>query len=70
MSFRIVRRDTGDGGVLLFHLAADGRLVAASGIGPGASIARDFKVGGNADRPPGAPPREACNRLKSNSKDC
>ena len=40
----IVRRDSGDGGVLLFHLAADGRLIAASGIGPGASIARDFKL--------------------------
>ena len=40
----IVWRDTGGGGVLLFHLAADGRLLAASGMGSGASIGRDFKV--------------------------
>ncbi len=55
----IVRRDTGDGGVLLFHLAADGRLVAASGIGPGASIAHDFKVAEMLIARRARPPREA-----------
>ncbi|EBW2353199.1 ferredoxin reductase, partial [Salmonella enterica subsp. enterica serovar Enteritidis] len=39
-----VRRDLGDGAVILFHLAADGRLVAASGIGPGNTVARDIRL--------------------------
>ena len=39
---RVVRRDLGAGAFLLFHLADDGRLVAASGIGPGNSVARDI----------------------------
>jgi 3-phenylpropionate/trans-cinnamate dioxygenase ferredoxin reductase subunit len=39
-----VRRDLGDGGFILFHLADDGRLVAASGIGPGNSVARDIRL--------------------------
>jgi 3-phenylpropionate/trans-cinnamate dioxygenase ferredoxin reductase subunit len=39
-----VRRDLGDGAFLLFHLAADGRLVAASGIGPGNAVARDVRL--------------------------
>ena len=54
-----VRRDTGDGGVLLFHLAADGRLVAASGIGPGASIGRDFKLAEMLIARRARPPRDA-----------
>ncbi len=39
-----VRRDLGDGAFILFHLAADGRLVAASGIGPGNAVARDVRL--------------------------
>jgi 3-phenylpropionate/trans-cinnamate dioxygenase ferredoxin reductase subunit len=41
---RTVRRDVGDGAFILFHLAADGRLVAASGIGPGNAVARDIRL--------------------------
>jgi 3-phenylpropionate/trans-cinnamate dioxygenase ferredoxin reductase subunit len=37
-----VRRDLGDGAFILFHLKHDGRLVAASGIGPGNAVARDI----------------------------
>lgn len=40
----VVRRDAGDGALILFHLAADGRLVAASGIGPGNAVARDVRL--------------------------
>ncbi|MER8397876.1 FAD-dependent oxidoreductase [Mesorhizobium sp. M1348] len=40
----IVRRDLGAGAFILFHLAEDGRLVAASGIGPGNAIARDVRL--------------------------
>ncbi|MCP9228880.1 FAD-dependent oxidoreductase [Mesorhizobium sp. LMG 17147] len=40
----IVRRDVGDGAFILFHLAEDGRLVAASGIGPGNAVARDIRL--------------------------
>ncbi|QND53905.1 FAD-dependent oxidoreductase [Phyllobacterium sp. 628] len=39
-----IRRDLGDGAFILFHLAADGRLVAASGIGPGNAVARDIRL--------------------------
>ena len=39
-----VRRDLDDGAFLLFHLAQDGRLVAASGIGPGNAVARDIRL--------------------------
>ena len=38
------RRDLGDGAFILFHLAADGRLIAASGIGPGNAVARDIRL--------------------------
>ena len=41
---RMVRRDIGAGALLLFHLADDGRLVAASGIGQGNSVARDVRL--------------------------
>jgi 3-phenylpropionate/trans-cinnamate dioxygenase ferredoxin reductase subunit len=41
---RTVRRDLDDGAFLLFHLAEDGRLVAASGICHGNSIARDIRL--------------------------
>lgn len=40
----VVRRDLGAGALLLFHLAGDGRLVAASGIGPGNAVARDIRL--------------------------
>ncbi|MGX5848094.1 NAD(P)/FAD-dependent oxidoreductase [Mesorhizobium sp. PL10] len=39
-----VRRDLGDDAFILFHLAEDGRLVAASGIGPGNAVARDIRL--------------------------
>lgn len=39
-----VRRELGDGAFILFSLAADGRLVAASGIGPGNAVARDIRL--------------------------
>jgi 3-phenylpropionate/trans-cinnamate dioxygenase ferredoxin reductase subunit len=39
-----VRRDADNGAFLLFHLGADGRLLAASGIGPGTAIGRDIKL--------------------------
>ena len=39
-----VRRDVGDGAFILFSLADNGRLVAASGIGPGNSVARDIRI--------------------------
>lgn len=39
-----VRRDMGEGAFILFHLAADGRLIAASGIGPGNAVARDIRL--------------------------
>lgn len=39
-----VRRDLGNHAFILFHLAADGRLVAASGIGTGNAVARDIRI--------------------------
>jgi len=39
-----VRRKLADGAFLLFHLAESGRLVAASGIGPGNAVARDIRL--------------------------
>ncbi len=41
---RHVRREARDGAFLLFHLAPDGRLLAASGIGPGNAVARDIRL--------------------------
>lgn len=41
---QIIRRDLDERAFILFHLAADGRLVAASGIGRGNSIARDMRL--------------------------
>jgi len=40
----VVRRDLGAGATILFHLAADGRLVAASGIGIGGAVAQDIRL--------------------------
>lgn len=39
-----VMRDLGDGARLFFHLAGDGRLVAASGIGPTGKVAKDIRL--------------------------
>jgi 3-phenylpropionate/trans-cinnamate dioxygenase ferredoxin reductase subunit len=39
-----VRRDMGEGAFILFHLDVDGRLIAASGIGPGNAVARDIRL--------------------------
>lgn len=41
---RTVRRDMGEGAFILFHLDAGGRLIAASGIGPGNAVARDIRL--------------------------
>ncbi|GAA4119161.1 NAD(P)/FAD-dependent oxidoreductase [Aminobacter aganoensis] len=41
---RTIRRDLGDGAFILFHLKDDGRLVAASGIGPDNAVARDVRL--------------------------
>lgn len=40
----VVQRDLGAGATVLFHLAADGRLVAASGIGVGNVVAKDIRL--------------------------
>jgi 3-phenylpropionate/trans-cinnamate dioxygenase ferredoxin reductase subunit len=40
----VVRRDISDTAFILFHLAKDGRLVAASGIGIGNAVARDIRL--------------------------
>ena len=34
----------GDRAFILFHLEAAGRLIAASGIGPGNAVARDIRL--------------------------
>ncbi|WP_275693134.1 NAD(P)/FAD-dependent oxidoreductase [Devosia lacusdianchii] len=51
----VVRRELGDGASILFHLSADGRLVAASGIGVGNVVAKDIRLAemliGRAARP-------------------
>lgn len=39
-----IRRDISPEAFILFHLAEDGRLLAASGIGPGNAIARDIRL--------------------------
>ena len=41
---KVVRRDVSEAAFILFHLADDGRLVAASGIGPGNVVARDIRL--------------------------
>jgi 3-phenylpropionate/trans-cinnamate dioxygenase ferredoxin reductase subunit len=54
----IVRRDMGGGALILFHLAADGRLVAASGIGPGNAVARDIRLAEMLIARRASPPRD------------
>ena len=41
---RTVRRDLAGDAFILFHLADDGRLVEASGIGPDNAVARDIRL--------------------------
>jgi 3-phenylpropionate/trans-cinnamate dioxygenase ferredoxin reductase subunit len=41
---RSVRRDLSDKAFILFHLAGDGRLVAASGIAHGNAVAKDIRL--------------------------
>jgi 3-phenylpropionate/trans-cinnamate dioxygenase ferredoxin reductase subunit len=41
---RHIRRDLGNDAFILFHLAPDGRLLAASGIGTGNAVARDIRL--------------------------
>jgi hypothetical protein len=40
---REIERVVGDDGLLLFHLADDGRTIGVSGLGP-TSLAKEFKV--------------------------
>ena len=37
-------RDVGDDALLMFHMATDGRLLAASGVGPIGKIAKDIRL--------------------------
>ncbi len=64
-----VRRDVGEDAFILFHLAADGRLVAASGIGPGNAIARDIRLAemliARGAKPPGDKLAASDTKLKS-----
>ena len=53
-----VRRGLGADAFILFHLAADGRLVAASGIGQGNSVARDIRLAEMLIAKRAYPPRE------------
>lgn len=65
----IVRRDLGEGVFILFHLADDGRLVAASGIGVGNTVAKDIRLAemliGRGARPDPGALRQADIKLKS-----
>ena len=50
----LVRREGRDGAFVLFHLAPDGRLLAASGIGPGNAVAKEIRLARDDDRAAGA----------------
>jgi len=43
-SATVVRRDLGEDAFILFHLAENGRLISASGWGPGNRIAKDIRL--------------------------
>ncbi|NGN41825.1 FAD-dependent oxidoreductase [Mesorhizobium sp. CGMCC 1.15528] len=64
-----VRREVGADAFILFHLAADGRLVAASGIGPGNAVARDIRLAemliARGAKPPGDKLAASDTKLKS-----
>ena len=53
-----VRRDIGQDAFILFHLAADGRLVAGSGIGRGNAVARDIRLTERLIAKRASPPRD------------
>jgi 3-phenylpropionate/trans-cinnamate dioxygenase ferredoxin reductase subunit len=53
-----VLREIGEGAFILFHLAADGRLVAASGIGQGNAVARDIRLAEMLIAKKARPPRD------------
>lgn len=53
-----LRRDLGEDAFILFHLDADGRLVAASGIGRGNAVARDIRLGEMLIARRATPPRD------------
>lgn len=63
-----VRRDLGGGVFIVFHQASDGRLVAASGFGPGNAVARDIRLGemliARSARPPASALADAEVKLK------
>lgn len=40
----IIERKQDDGALILFHLSADGRLLAAAGLGTGNAVARDIRL--------------------------
>jgi len=44
MAVRTVRRETGEGAFILFHLGAEGQVVAASGVGTGNTVAKDIRL--------------------------
>lgn len=54
----VVRRELGKNACMLFHLAGDGRLVAASAIGPGAMVGRDIRLAEMLIERRAYPPRE------------
>ena len=64
-----VRRQLGKEGFILFHLAEDGRLVAASGIGIGNAVAKDIRLAemliGRSARPDPTALEQADIKLKS-----
>ncbi|MGF7005455.1 NAD(P)/FAD-dependent oxidoreductase [Aminobacter sp. BE322] len=66
---RTIRRDLDDGAFILFHLKHDGRLAAASGIGPDNAVARDIRLAemliGKQARPDPAALAAASVKLKS-----
>lgn len=53
-----VRRDMGENCFILFHLAEDGRLLAASGVGAGNAVARDIRLAEMLIARGAKPPRE------------
>jgi 3-phenylpropionate/trans-cinnamate dioxygenase ferredoxin reductase subunit len=65
----MIERKPGPDSLLLFHLTKDGRLVGASGIGPGNAVARDIKLSemliAKGARPPAAALADACIGLKT-----
>jgi 3-phenylpropionate/trans-cinnamate dioxygenase ferredoxin reductase subunit len=44
MAVHTVRREIGEGAFILFHLGAEGQIVAASGVGMGNAVAKDIRL--------------------------